>query len=134
MRSGVARSIPPADITATVQLAGQSATVDAHLAAGRANLAVTGRAPLGAGSLALHAAGGLDLAMLDPILAADGRRARGHVALDGRDCRQPWPRRMVTGGITLTGGEVQDFTQGVHLTDLAATLQGAGHTIPQSPA
>ena len=49
MRTGPGRSLPAADLTATAQLAGQAATIDAHLVAGRSNLAVTGRAPLGAG-------------------------------------------------------------------------------------
>ena len=75
MRTGPARSLPPANLTTTVQLQGKAAELDARLTAGRSNLAVTGRAPLGAGALALRATGGVDLAMLDPILAAQGRRA-----------------------------------------------------------
>jgi translocation and assembly module TamB len=128
LRTGPARSLPAANLTATARLAGRSATVDASLVAGRAHVTVTGRAPLGAGELALHAAGGVDLAMLDPILAAQGRRARGQVTLDatiGGTVAAP----AVTGGVTLAGGEVEDFTQGVHITDLAATVQGAGQTV-----
>ena len=36
---------------------------------------------------------------------------------------------QVNGTVTLAGGEIEDFTQGVHLTDLAATLQASGQTI-----
>ncbi len=82
MRTGPARALPPANVTATMVLAGKSATVDARLAAGRSNLTVTGRAPLGAGALALRATGGVDLALLDPVLSPEGRRARGQVSLD----------------------------------------------------
>jgi translocation and assembly module TamB len=128
IRTGPARSLPAADLTATAQLAGQSATIDAKLVAGRTHLAVTGRAPLGLGPLALHATGGVDLAMLDPILAAEGRRARGHVALDATIAGTT-SVPLVNGTITLAGGEIQDFTQGVHLTDLAATIQATGQTI-----
>ena len=128
MRTGPARSLPAANLTATAQLAGQAATIDARLTAGSTNLTVTGRAPLGVGALALRATGGVDLAMLDPILAADGRRARGHVALDAAIAGTT-SAPQINGNITLAGGEVQDFTQGVHLTDLAARIQATGETI-----
>ena len=128
MRTGPARALPPANITANVQLAGKSATVDARLAAGRSNLAVTGRAPLGAGTLALRATGGVDLAMLDPILAPQGRRARGQLALDaaiGGATTAP----QVNGTVTLAGGELQDLGQGVRISAIAATIQATGQTI-----
>ena len=128
MRTGPARSLPAATLTATAQLAGKAATVDARLAAGRSNLAVTGRAPLGAGALALRATGGVDLAMLDPILAPNGRRARGQVALDvGVTGTAAAPQ--VSGTATLAGGEIQDFGQGVRINAINATVQAAGQTI-----
>ena len=128
MRTGPARGLPPATITATVQLAGKAATVDARLAAGQSNLAVRGRAPLGAGALALQATGGVDLAMLDPILAAQGRRVRGQVALNagvGGTTSAP----QVNGTLTLAGGEVQDLGQGIRVTAIAATVQASGDTV-----
>ena len=128
MRTGPGRGLPPANLTTNLVLAGSSATVDAHLVAGKSNLAVTGRAPLGAGALALRATGGVDLALLDPVLAAEGRRVRGRVALDAAVAGTT-AAPLVNGTVTLAGGEVQDFTQGVHLTDLAATIQATGQTI-----
>ena len=128
MRTGPARSLPAANVTANVQLAGKTANVDARLTAGRSNLSVTGRAPLGTGALALRAAGGVDLAMLDPILLADGRRARGQVALDA-GITGPIAAPLVNGTLTLAGGELQDFGQGVRITDIAASVQATGQTI-----
>ena len=128
LRSGSGHALPPADLTANLQLAGQAAAVDARLAAGRANLAVTGRVPLGAGALNLHAVGAVDLAMLDPLLAAEGRQVRGRVTLDAAIAGTA-AAPLVNGSAVLAGGEVQDFTQGVHLTDLAATLQATGQTV-----
>jgi translocation and assembly module TamB len=128
MRTGPGRALPPAEINATVQLAGQSAAVDAHLVAGTSNLAVTGRAPLGAGAMALRANGGVDLAVLDPVLVAMGRRVRGRVTLDAAIAGTT-TAPQVNGTLALAGGEVQDFTQGVHLTNLAATIQATGQTI-----
>ena len=128
MRTGPAHGLPPANITATAQLAGKTATLDARLAAGRSNLAVAGRVPLGAGPLAVRATGGVDLALLDPILAPDGRRVRGQVALDaGADGTLAAPQ--LNGTLTLAGGEVQDFAQGVHLSALAATIRASGDTV-----
>ncbi len=128
MRTGPARALPPANITATVQLAGKAATVDARLAAGRSNLAVNGRAPLGAGALALRATGGVDLAMLDPILAPQGRRARGQVTLDA-GVTGSTSAPLVNGTLTLAGGEVQDLGQGVRISAIAATIQASGQTV-----
>ncbi len=128
MRTGPAHALPPASLTANVQLAGKSAAVDLRLAAGQSNLAVTGRAPLGAGPLALRAAGGVDLAMLDPVLAPDGRRARGQVRLDAGITGQA-AAPQVNGTLTLAGGEVQDFGQGVRVTGIAATMEASGETV-----
>ena len=128
MRSGPARALPPANVTATAQLVGKAATVDVRLAAGRSNLAVNGRVPLGAGALAMRATGGVDLAMLDPILAPNGRQARGQVALDvGVNGTVAAPQ--VNGTVTLANGEVDDFGQGVRLTALAATIRATGDTV-----
>ncbi len=95
MRSGPARGLPPANLTATAQLAGKAANLDARLVAGSSNVNVTGRVPLGAGALAVKATGGVNLMMLDPILAANGRQVRGQVALDAG----------VTGTTTAPAGE-----------------------------
>ncbi len=128
MRSGPARGLPPANITATAQLAGKSANLDARLAAGSSHMSVTGRVPLGEGALAIRATGGVDLALLEPILAPDGRQVRGQVALDA-GVTGTTTAPQVNGTITLANGEVQDFAQGVRLTGLAATIQANGETI-----
>ncbi len=128
MRSGPGHSLPPASLTATAQLGGHAAVLDARLAAGTSAVSVTGRAPLGAGALALRAAGGIDLAVLDPILTAQGRRARGQVALDAAVAGTA-AAPQVSGTVTLANGEVQDFGQGVRITNIAATIQGAGQTV-----
>ncbi len=89
---------------------------------------MTGRAPLGAGALALRANGAVDLAVLDPVLSPDGRRVRGQVTLDA-GIAGTMAAPQVNGTLTLAGGEVQDFTQGVHLTNLAASIQVSGQTV-----
>jgi translocation and assembly module TamB len=129
MRTGPGRGLPAANIVATAQLAGGAANLDVRLTAGRSNLAVTGRAPMGgAGALALRANGGVDLALLDPVLSPDGRRARGQVTLDAA-VAGTLTAPQVNGTVTLANGEVQDFGQGVRLSALAATIQASGETI-----
>ena len=126
--TGAGRAVPPANLTATATLNGKSAQVDARLAAGSARLNVGGQAPLGIGPLALRANGVLDLALLDPILTANGRRARGRLTLDGT-VGGTTSAPQVAGTAQLAGGEIQDFTQGLRITDIAATIRGEGDTV-----
>ena len=128
MRSGPARGLPPANLTASAQLAGKAANLDVRLAAGSANLAVTGRGPLGAGDLALRVNGMLNLALLDPILAPEGRRAQGRLAINA-SVAGTTAAPAVNGTVTLANGEVQDFGQGVRISAINATIQAGGQTI-----
>lgn len=128
-RTGPGRAAPPASITVTATLDGTTANIDTRLVAGQSHLAVTGRAPLSAsGTLALRANGLLDLAVADPILTASGRRVQGKVTLDltiSGSATAP----AVSGSAQLVDGDVQDFSSGVHLTDMTALLQGSGTTL-----
>ena len=129
LRSGPGRAVPAASLTASAQLAGTAARIDARLSAGPSlQLAVVGQAPLGAGALDLRATGTLDLVLLDPVLTAGGRQARGRVALDaqvGGTLAAP----RIGGTAQLSGGELQDFTQGVRITGIAASLRADGDTV-----
>ena len=129
LRAGPGRALPAANLVATADLAGALARIDARLSAGSTiQLAVTGQAPLGAGALNLRALGSVDLAVLDPVLTAGGRRARGRVQLDAAVTGTAAAPR-VGGTATLAGGEVQDFGQGVRITDVAASLRADGDTV-----
>ncbi len=129
LRSGPGRAVPAANLTATAELAGSAARVDARLSAGPAvQLTVAGQAPLGAGALDLRATGALDLVLLDPVLTAGGRRARGRVSLDAQVAGTVAAPRL-SGTAQLTGGELQDFGQGVRITNVAASLRADGDTV-----
>ena len=129
LRTGPGRAFPPASLIATAQLAGAAARIDARLTAGPSvRLTVVGQAPLGAGPLDLRATGSLDLQLLDPILTAGGRRARGRLALDAAVAGTVAAPR-ITGTAQLTGGEVQDFGQGVRIDNIAATIRADGDTV-----
>jgi translocation and assembly module TamB len=129
LRTGPGRGLPAANLTATADLRGTEARLDTRVTAGPSHLAVTGTAPLGGtGALNLRANGLVDLAMADPILAAEGRRARGQVTLDsaiGGTIAAP----RVTGSARLANGDVQDVTLGVHITAITALIEAQGDTI-----
>jgi translocation and assembly module TamB len=123
MRTGPGRSLPAANLTATANLAGETARLDARLSAGRlTTLTVTGTAPIDpARPMDLRAAGTVDLALLDPILAPNGRRVRGRLALDANVAGTMKAPRL-SGTTRLTGGELHDLGQGVHITDITAEI------------
>jgi translocation and assembly module TamB len=128
MRSGPGRSLPAASVTAKAALAGGTADMDAAVTAGTTRITVTGRAPTGAGPLALRVGGALDLVLLDPILSANAQRVRGRVALDatvGGTVAAP----ALSGTVRLSDGEVQDFAQGLHLTAMTAVLRAQGDSV-----
>ncbi len=128
-RLGPGRAMPPASVTADATLNGTEAQVDAQIGAGSSRLRLAGRVPLAAtGGLELRASGTLDLAMANPLLAAGGRRVRGQLTLDTTIAGTAAAPR-VTGTAQLAGGEVQDFPAGLHITDIAARLQGNGETL-----
>jgi translocation and assembly module TamB len=90
---------------------------------------VTGTAPLSqSGNLDLKSAGRVDLAMLDPLLLAQGRRARGNVTLDAAVTGTTAAPR-INGTAQLQNGDVTDYGLGAHVKDLAATIQATGDTI-----
>lgn len=104
-RTGPGRAVPPANLTATANLNGKSAQVNARLSAGSAAFTVAGQAPLGAGALNLRVNGGLDLTLLDPILTANGRRVRGRVTVAGAVAGTT-SSPQIQGTLQLAGGEI----------------------------
>ena len=130
LRTGPASGLAPADLTATATLAGSTAQLDTTLTAGpTTRLAVRGAVPLSAtGSMDLHANGAVSLALLDPILTPQGRRVRGQATLAATITGTP-AAPAANGTLTLANGEVQDYAQGIHITDIAAAIEATGHTV-----
>ena len=129
LRDGPGAALPPGTITADATLAAGAARLTARASAGTNSFALTGTAPLDAnGAMALRATGSADLAALDPLLSAEGRRARGHVALDAEITGSPSHPRA-SGTFKLTGGDVQDVQLGLHLAEIDALLDASGDSI-----
>lgn len=119
--------MPAAGFTVTAQLLGDHAALDARMDAGaNAHLALAGRMPLKPdGPLALHAAGKADLALLDALTAASGRRIRGTLTLDG-DAVGTLAAPRISGHGSLADGDIQDYAQGVRIAGIAATFSSDG--------
>ncbi len=130
LRTGPAASLPAASLLTTIDLAGDTARLDARLEAGpKLRLAASGTAPLRTGgALALRASGTTDLRLLNPVLNASGQRAAGNLALDATVSGSTAAPR-IDGTATLDHGEVQDFVQGLHITEINARLAAAGDTV-----
>ena len=128
-RQGPGQGLPAANLVSNVTLLGTSARTDTKLTAGPSHVSVTGKAPLSSGGgLDLKTDGTLDLAMLDPVLLAQGRRARGIVTLDAA-VTGTTAAPLVQGTAELRNGDVTDYGLGAHVTNLAATVQASGDTI-----
>ena len=135
LRSGPGAALPPAALDARAELggaerAGASARIAARLTAGRQiGLTLSGTAPLAAdGALGLRAGGTVDLAVANAVLGAQGRQAAGQVALDLGVSGTPRAPRL-DGTIQLSGGQVQDFAQGLRLTDIAMLIRAQGQAL-----
>ncbi len=129
LRKAPGQALPPATITANADLAGDRATIDTRATMGRSHLTVTGTAPLSAaGALDLRAQGTIDLAMTDPLLSPQGRRARGTVELNA-GVAGPLSAPRVAGTVQLANGEIQDFAMGARISSISAMIQGDGDTI-----
>jgi translocation and assembly module TamB len=129
-RSGPAASVPAAQLLATMRLNGGAAAVDAKVSAGpKLRLSADGTVPLRAdGALNMRGTGNVDLSLLDPILQAGGRAARGQMALDVAVTGSA-TKPSLNGNFTLANGEIQDFVQGLRISNISALVQADGNTV-----
>ena len=128
--SDAARDLHALDLHAKARLSADSAQIDAQLSASQASqLSLSGTAPLRSdGSLNLKLTGKLDAALANPLLEAHGRRAAGALAVNaaiGGKASSP----EVSGTVDLTHGELRDYAQGLHLSDVTAHLVGEQGTL-----
>jgi translocation and assembly module TamB len=127
-RSGPGRGLPPAQFSAKANLADGRANLDARLSAGTAALTVNGVAPMGAGPIDLRADGTANLALLEPLISAGGRRVGGQMAVRA-NVRGTLQDPRIEGTMNVTNGSIQDYVTGFHLSAIAASLRGDGNTL-----
>ncbi|WP_408737027.1 translocation/assembly module TamB domain-containing protein [Acetobacter fallax] len=123
MTTGDAASLPPASIDATSDLAGATARVNAHLAAGpKLNVEANGTVPTSkTGPIGLQTHGNLDLSLANAMLGASGRQALGQISF-ALSVAGTAASPQATGTVTLHNGDVQDFAQGLHLQNIEAAI------------
>ena len=128
--TGPAASLPAATLLARAALHGHTAAVDVTLDAGSAShVTVSGTAPISmAAAMNLRIGGKLDLALIDPIMEAAGRRVTGVVTLDLSALGTAAAPR-IGGSIALAGGGFQDFAQGIDLSKMNALIRAEGQEL-----
>ena len=120
-----ANGLPAVDLHVGAQLMGDTALVDAKLAAGKASqLTLSGHAPLAqSGALDLKLLGNIDVGLLNPVTEASGKHVTGELKIDTAvtgDATAP----EIAGSIGLAKGSVRDYTQGINFTDITAEITG----------
>jgi translocation and assembly module TamB len=123
LAGSTARDLAALDMHGTARLMADAAQLDARFSAGRASqLTLTGAAPLSPnGALNLKITGSLDAELANPMLEARGERAAGALAVNAAVTGTP--RSPEIGGtFDFAHGDLRDYAQGVHLTDITAHL------------
>ena len=125
-----ALGLPPLDLNAGADLAGDTATVDVRFMAGTAPLLrATGRVPLNPeGAYDLKIEGKMDLNVANSLLGARGLRADGKLAVDA-SISGKLGDPSIRGAITLADGDFRDYVRGFNLTNISAEVDGSEGTL-----
>ncbi len=128
--TGPAASLPAAALTARAALQGRAATVNLALDAGSsAHVTVTGTAPISQTAVMdLRIGGNLNLALIDPIMEAAGRRVTGVLTLNLNATGSAAAPR-IGGSVALDRGSFQDFAQGLDLSRMTARIHAEGQDL-----
>ncbi len=121
--------LPSVDVKATGALADGRATVDASATAAKTGtLRLTGSLPIGEGALDLKLRGPLDAAVVNGVLATEGRRVTGRLTIDlGVTGTVANPK--LAGSAALSGGTFEDVIAGIRLQAIEARLAAQGETV-----
>jgi len=121
---------PAATLDAKAHLQGGMAHLDARLDSGQGgSLTVTGTVPIQSyAALDLQVSGSFDLTLLDPLLAADGREARGKISLDG-GVQGTLDSPKISGSAKLDDVSFRDFGQGIRFAQISGSLDTDGASI-----
>lgn len=122
--------LPPVEIAGQGAFKGDATSVEATINAGRgASLSLRGTAPLNAtGVLSLAAQGRVDAALANTMLAVNGQRLTGALAIDMRAEGTPSAPRL-SGNATLSNGSFTDALQGIRLADMRARIAANGDNL-----
>ena len=125
--NGAARGLPSTDIDASAQLQQLAAQVELQVRAGDGlQLQAKGQLPLNRNAaIALKVNGSINLTVVNPIIEASGQRVLGKASIDAELAGTP-AAPQARGTLVLSGGDIQDYPRGMHLSELSATLEADG--------
>jgi translocation and assembly module TamB len=119
--------LPDASLSVNATIAERSASLQLALEAGsQMQLRAEGHLPLDRNRpLAMQLNGNVDLAFANAVLEASGQRALGQLSVQAQ-LGGTWATPQVRGQLIVSKGELQDFSRGLRLTGIEATLQANG--------
>ncbi|MGD0504892.1 MAG: translocation/assembly module TamB domain-containing protein [Steroidobacteraceae bacterium] len=128
--SDEALGLPALNLTANADLAGDTASLDVRLSAGKASLfTMTGKTPLdAAGEYDLKLNGKLDLSVANPLFEARGMHVGGDLAVDANVAGK-LDTPQITGAVKLASGNFRDYVRGINLTAITAEVDGSEGTL-----
>jgi len=128
--SDEALGLPPLNLSANADLAGDTAALDVRLSAGKASLfSMTGNTPLdAAGEYDLKLNGKLDLSVANPLFEARGMHVGGDLAVDA-SVTGKLDTPQIAGAVKLASGNFRDYVRGMNLTGITAEVDGSEGTL-----
>jgi translocation and assembly module TamB len=128
--NGAARGLPATDIDASAQLQEQVVQVEVQMHAGEGlQLAGKGQVPLNRNAtMAFKLSGSFNLNVVNPIIEASGQRLLGKATIDAELAGTP-AAPQARGTLLISGGDLQDYPRGTHLSDVSATLAADGEQL-----
>jgi translocation and assembly module TamB len=120
-----ALGLPPAELSITADLHGQTADIDARLDGGAAShLSAVGKIPIASDSAVdLKIAGKVDVGLFNPFLEGRGQHAGGEVDIDATVAGSA-AAPQIGGTLNLIKGSVNDYRLGITLSDITAQIVG----------
>jgi translocation and assembly module TamB len=128
--NGAARGLPPTDLDASAQLGEQTVQVELQIHAGDGlQLQAKGQVPLNRdAAIALKVSGSFNLNVLNPIIEASGQRVLGQAKIDA-ELAGTLAAPQARGTLLLTGGDLQDYPRGTHLSNVSANFAADGEQL-----
>jgi translocation and assembly module TamB len=128
--SDQALGLPAVNLTVGADLAGNTASLDIRLSAGKASLfTMTGKTPLNPdGVYDLKLDGKIDLSVANPLFEARGMHVGGDVTVDatvGGKLDTP----QIAGSVKLGAGNFRDYVRGINLTNITGEVDGSEGTL-----
>jgi translocation and assembly module TamB len=125
--NGAARGLPSADIDASATLQQHSVQLQLQVNAGDGlTLSGHGQVPLNRDEpIAFNVTGNFNLNVVNPITEASGQRMLGKASIDV-DLAGTLAAPQARGTLVISGGDLQDYPRGTHLSDVSAIVAADG--------